>query len=48
MMTVKLFDLQTCVWSMLKTYGKPPVSRGGMSMTLVEMTRGANEQNKGE
>lgn len=24
-MTVKVFDLQTCTWSTLKTYGKPPV-----------------------
>ncbi|KAF3454512.1 hypothetical protein FNV43_RR04960 [Rhamnella rubrinervis] len=32
---VKAFDLQTCSWSTLKTYGKPPVSRGGQSVTLV-------------
>lgn len=32
---VKIFDLQTCSWSTLKTYGKPPVSRGGQSVTLV-------------
>lgn len=32
---VKSFDLQTCTWSNLKTYGKPPVSRGGQSVTLV-------------
>ncbi|KAA8545143.1 hypothetical protein F0562_019968 [Nyssa sinensis] len=32
---VKAFDLQTCTWSTLKTYGKPPVSRGGQSVTLV-------------
>lgn len=32
---VKVFDLQTCSWSTLKTYGKPPVSRGGQSVTLV-------------
>ncbi|GFQ07147.1 acyl-coa-binding domain-containing protein 4 [Phtheirospermum japonicum] len=34
----KVFDLQTCTWSTLKTYGKPPVSRGGQSVTLVGMT----------
>ncbi|KAL3538125.1 hypothetical protein ACH5RR_001491 [Cinchona calisaya] len=34
-MQVKVFDLQTCSWSTLKTYGKPPVSRGGQSVTLV-------------
>lgn len=33
--TVKEFDLQTCTWSNLKTYGKAPVSRGGQSVTLV-------------
>ncbi|XP_052193414.1 acyl-CoA-binding domain-containing protein 4 [Diospyros lotus] len=32
---VKVFDLQTYTWSILKTYGKPPVSRGGQSVTLV-------------
>ncbi|XP_010259671.1 PREDICTED: acyl-CoA-binding domain-containing protein 4 isoform X2 [Nelumbo nucifera] len=36
--TVKVFDLQTCTWSTLKTYGKPPVSRGGQSVTLVGTT----------
>ncbi|KAL3843952.1 hypothetical protein ACJIZ3_001355 [Penstemon smallii] len=35
---VKVFDLQTCTWSTLKTYGKPPVSRGGQSVTLVGNT----------
>ncbi|KAL3631699.1 acyl-CoA-binding domain-containing protein 4 [Castilleja foliolosa] len=35
---VKVFDLQTCAWSTLKTYGKPPVSRGGQSVTLAGMT----------
>ncbi|KAG8390998.1 hypothetical protein BUALT_Bualt01G0142300 [Buddleja alternifolia] len=35
---VKVFDLQTCTWSALKTYGKPPVSRGGQSVTLVGTT----------
>ncbi|CAA0823222.1 Acyl-CoA-binding domain-containing protein 4 [Striga hermonthica] len=35
---VKVFDPQTCTWSKLKTYGKPPVSRGGQSVTLVGMT----------
>ncbi|KAM7481517.1 hypothetical protein LguiB_006100 [Lonicera macranthoides] len=34
-MQVKVFDLQTLTWSALKTYGKPPVSRGGQSVTLV-------------
>ncbi|KAD3067443.1 hypothetical protein R6Q59_018487 [Mikania micrantha] len=33
--TVKAFDLQTYTWSTMKTYGKPPVSRGGQSVTLV-------------
>ncbi|KAK6911566.1 Kelch repeat type 1 [Dillenia turbinata] len=32
---VKVFDLQTSSWSNLRTYGKPPVSRGGQSVTLV-------------
>ncbi|KAL4556292.1 hypothetical protein LXL04_038939 [Taraxacum kok-saghyz] len=32
---VKAFDLQTNTWSTMKTYGKPPVSRGGQSVTLV-------------
>ncbi|XP_042517734.1 acyl-CoA-binding domain-containing protein 4-like [Macadamia integrifolia] len=36
--TVKAFDLQACTWSTLKTYGKPPVSRGGQSVTLVGST----------
>ncbi|XP_044499979.1 acyl-CoA-binding domain-containing protein 4-like [Mangifera indica] len=31
---VKVFDLQTCSWSTIKIYGKPPVSRGGQSVTL--------------
>lgn len=31
---VKAFDLQSCSWSTLKTYGKAPVSRGGQSVTL--------------
>ncbi|KAL0384810.1 UNVERIFIED_CONTAM: Acyl-CoA-binding domain-containing protein 4 [Sesamum radiatum] len=35
---VKVFDLQTCTWSFLKTYGQPPVSRGGQSVTLVGTT----------
>ncbi|KAG8363835.1 hypothetical protein BUALT_Bualt19G0063500 [Buddleja alternifolia] len=35
---VEVFDLQTCTWSTLKTYGKPPVSRGGQSVTLVGTT----------
>ncbi|XP_010269462.1 PREDICTED: acyl-CoA-binding domain-containing protein 4-like isoform X2 [Nelumbo nucifera] len=36
--TVKAFDLQTCTWSTLTTYGKAPVSRGGQSVTLVGTT----------
>nr|XP_029116763.1 acyl-CoA-binding domain-containing protein 6 isoform X2 [Elaeis guineensis] len=36
--TVKEFDPQTCVWSNLKTYGKPPISCGGQSVTLVGTT----------
>ncbi|KAJ0976238.1 hypothetical protein J5N97_018203 [Dioscorea zingiberensis] len=36
--TVKAFDPQTCSLSTLKTYGKPPISRGGQSVTLVGMT----------
>ncbi|XWS42393.1 hypothetical protein CRYUN_Cryun16bG0010700 [Craigia yunnanensis] len=35
---VKAFDLQTGTWSMLKTYGKAPVSRGGQSVTLFGTT----------
>ncbi|KAL2491933.1 Acyl-CoA-binding domain-containing protein 4 [Abeliophyllum distichum] len=35
---VKVFDLQTRTWSTLKTYGKPPVSRGGQSVTPVGST----------
>ncbi|EPS64186.1 hypothetical protein M569_10595, partial [Genlisea aurea] len=35
---VKEFNLQTCEWSTLKTYGKPPISRGGQSVTLVGTT----------
>ncbi|KAH1084098.1 hypothetical protein J1N35_023859 [Gossypium stocksii] len=35
---VKAFDLQTGTWSMLKTYGKAPVSRGGQSVNLVGNT----------
>ncbi|CAA7015843.1 unnamed protein product [Microthlaspi erraticum] len=37
-MQVKVFDTNTCTWSMLKTYGKPPVSRGGQSVTVVGKT----------
>ncbi|KAK8950774.1 Acyl-CoA-binding domain-containing protein 4 [Platanthera zijinensis] len=36
--TVKEFDLQTLTWSDLRTYGKPPISRGGQSVTLVGTT----------
>ncbi|XP_022150762.1 acyl-CoA-binding domain-containing protein 4 isoform X1 [Momordica charantia] len=32
---VRVFDVQSSTWSTLKTYGKPPVSRGGQSVTLV-------------
>ncbi|XP_076923694.1 acyl-CoA-binding domain-containing protein 4-like [Bidens hawaiensis] len=32
---VKAFDLQTNTWSTMKTNGKPPVSRGGQSVTPV-------------
>ncbi|CAK7340669.1 unnamed protein product [Dovyalis caffra] len=32
---VRVFDLQSCTWSTLKTYGKAPVSRGGQSVTRV-------------
>ncbi|XP_042470944.1 acyl-CoA-binding domain-containing protein 6-like isoform X1 [Zingiber officinale] len=35
---VKEFDPATCLWSNLKTYGKPPISRGGQSVTLVGNT----------
>ncbi|KAJ6809830.1 acyl-CoA-binding domain-containing protein 4-like [Iris pallida] len=35
---VKEFDPQTCMWSNLRTYGKPPISRGGQSVTLVGTT----------
>ncbi|XP_020887907.1 acyl-CoA-binding domain-containing protein 4 isoform X2 [Arabidopsis lyrata subsp. lyrata] len=37
-MQVKVFDPHTSTWSMLQTYGKPPVSRGGQSVTLVGKT----------
>ncbi|KAI3694967.1 hypothetical protein L1987_77953 [Smallanthus sonchifolius] len=35
---VKAFNLQTYTWSTMKTYGKPPVARGGQSVTLVGTT----------
>ncbi|XP_051130808.1 acyl-CoA-binding domain-containing protein 4-like isoform X1 [Andrographis paniculata] len=35
---VKVFDLPTCTWSTLKTYGKPPISRGGHSVVHVGTT----------
>ncbi|THG07315.1 hypothetical protein TEA_006671 [Camellia sinensis var. sinensis] len=38
MENVKVFDLRTYTWSTLKTYGKPPVSRGGQSVTLVGLS----------
>ncbi|CAL5093230.1 unnamed protein product [Urochloa decumbens] len=34
-LSVKEFDLQTSTWSTLRTYGSPPSSRGGQSVTLV-------------
>ncbi|XP_018433399.2 acyl-CoA-binding domain-containing protein 4-like isoform X2 [Raphanus sativus] len=37
-MQLRVFDTHTCTWSMLKTYGKPPVSRGGHSVTVVGKT----------
>ncbi|CAN8269904.1 unnamed protein product [Cochlearia groenlandica] len=37
-MQVKVFDTHTCTWSVLKTYGKSPVSRGGQSVTIVGKT----------
>nr|VDC73317.1 unnamed protein product [Brassica rapa] len=37
-MQVKVFDTHTSTWSMFKTYGKPPVSRGGQSVTVVGKT----------
>ncbi|KAI3975257.1 hypothetical protein MKX01_033497 [Papaver californicum] len=36
--TVKAFDLQSSTWSTLRTYGEPPISRGGQSVTLVGTT----------
>ncbi|KAI4369396.1 hypothetical protein MLD38_017838 [Melastoma candidum] len=35
---VRELDLLTNIWSTVKTYGKPPVSRGGQSATLVGST----------
>ncbi|KAE8677779.1 Acyl-CoA-binding domain-containing protein 5 [Hibiscus syriacus] len=35
---VKAFDLETGTWSILKTNGKAPISRGGQSVTLVGTT----------
>ncbi|XP_050384662.1 acyl-CoA-binding domain-containing protein 4 [Argentina anserina] len=32
---VKAFDPHTSTWSFLKTYGKPPTSRGGQSVTVI-------------
>ncbi|XP_010674725.2 acyl-CoA-binding domain-containing protein 4 isoform X1 [Beta vulgaris subsp. vulgaris] len=32
---VRVFDPQTSTWSILKTYGKSPVSRGGHTVNLV-------------
>ncbi|KAM3254956.1 hypothetical protein ACQJBY_048405 [Aegilops geniculata] len=34
-LSVKEFDPQTCTWSILRTYGKSPSSRGGQSVTRV-------------
>ncbi|AQL04250.1 Acyl-CoA-binding domain-containing protein 4 [Zea mays] len=36
--TVKEFDPHTCTWSIVRTYGKSPVSRGGQTVTLVGTT----------
>ncbi|GJM97171.1 hypothetical protein PR202_ga14076 [Eleusine coracana subsp. coracana] len=36
--TVKEFDPHTCTWLIVKTYGKPPVSRGGQTVTRVGTT----------
>ncbi|CAN6297326.1 unnamed protein product [Urochloa humidicola] len=36
--TVKEFDLHTCTWSDVRTYGKSPVSRRGQTVTLVGTT----------
>uniref|UniRef100_A0A0D6R7M9 ACB domain-containing protein n=1 Tax=Araucaria cunninghamii TaxID=56994 RepID=A0A0D6R7M9_ARACU len=33
--TVHCFDTETCTWSVLKSYGKAPIARGGQSVTLV-------------
>ncbi|KNA05308.1 hypothetical protein SOVF_191650 [Spinacia oleracea] len=35
---VRVFDAQTSSWSILKTYGKSPISRGGHSVTVVGST----------
>ncbi|XP_042452207.1 acyl-CoA-binding domain-containing protein 6-like [Zingiber officinale] len=35
---VREFNPQTCLWTNLKTNGKPPISRGGQSATLVGNT----------
>ncbi|KAH9327561.1 hypothetical protein KI387_007739, partial [Taxus chinensis] len=32
---VRAFDTETHMWSVLKTYGKAPLARGGQSVTLV-------------
>eukprot|EP01018_Ginkgo_biloba_P017861 Gb_28900 [translate_table: standard] len=33
--TVRAFDPEMCTWSVLKSYGKAPIARGGQSVTLV-------------
>ncbi|GLJ04803.1 hypothetical protein SUGI_0003830 [Cryptomeria japonica] len=33
--TVRAFDTETHMWSILKSYGKAPLARGGQSVTLV-------------
>ncbi|KAK3139947.1 hypothetical protein QOZ80_5AG0393020 [Eleusine coracana subsp. coracana] len=34
-LSVKEFDPETCTWSTVRTYGRPPSSRGGQSVTRV-------------
>lgn len=33
--TVECFDTETSTWSVLKSYGKAPIARGGQTVTLV-------------
>ncbi|KAJ3669277.1 hypothetical protein LUZ60_011227 [Juncus effusus] len=37
-LSLKEFDPQTGTWSNLRTYGAPPISRGGQSVTVVGST----------